>query len=82
MPLTVDQLQAQLDSLNAELGSATAEVRGADGRSIRKRSIDEILKAKAAVEDMIREASGSTGSRVSFAQHKRGDGPDGPTGRW
>jgi hypothetical protein len=46
--------------------------------------MDELLKAIAATEEELRKATGGTGSRVRFAQHKRGDGPTGPTlyDRW
>jgi hypothetical protein len=46
--------------------------------------VDELLKAKAAIEEDIWKTSGQTGSRVRFAQHQRGDGPTGPTliDRW
>jgi hypothetical protein len=48
------------------------------------RSTDELLKAKAAIEEDIRKTSGQTASRVRFAQHQRGDGPTGPalSDRW
>jgi len=47
-------------------------------------SVDDLRKAKAEIEEDIRQASGQTGSRVRFAQHQRGDGPTGPTldDRW
>jgi hypothetical protein len=41
--------------------------------------MDELRKAKAEIEEDIRQASGQTGSRVRSAQHQRGDGPTGPT---
>ena len=48
------------------------------------RTIDELRKAKAEIEEDIREMSGGSGGRVRLAQHKRGDGPSGPTSydRW
>ena len=79
MALTLQQLQANLDAINTAIGDPTLEVRFPDGRVKRYRSIDELRKAKAEVEEDIREASGAGGSRVRLAQHRRGDGPIGPT---
>ena len=79
MALTIQQLQANLDAVNQALGNPTLRVRFPDGREVTYRSVDELRKAKAEIEEDIREASGQTGSRVRFAQHKRGDGPTGPT---
>jgi hypothetical protein len=46
--------------------------------------VDDLRKAKAEIEEDIRQTSGQTGSRVTLAQHQRGDGPAGPTfdDRW
>lgn len=55
------------------------KVRFPDGREVTYRSVDDLRKAKAEIEEDIRQASGKTGSRVRFAQHQRGDGPTGPT---
>jgi len=84
MALTIQQLQANLDTINQAIGSPTLKVRFPDGREVTYRSTDDLRKAKAEIEEDIREASGQTGSRVRFAQHKRGDGPTGPTlsDRW
>jgi hypothetical protein len=84
MALTIQQLQSNLDAINQALGSPTLKVRFQDGREVTYRSVDELRKAKAEIEEDIRKASGGTGSRVRFAQHKRGDGPTGPTllDRW
>jgi hypothetical protein len=51
---------------------------------VQYRDMDELLKAIAATEEELRKATGGAGSRVRFAQHKRGDGPTGPTlyDRW
>jgi hypothetical protein len=54
-------------------------VRYSDGRSVTYRSIEDLRKAKAEIEEDIRELSGGSGSRVRLAQHRRGDGPTGPT---
>jgi hypothetical protein len=84
MALTIQQLQANLDTINQAIGSPTLKVRFPDGRELTYRSMDELRKAKAEIEEDIRRASGQTGSRVRFAQHQRGDGPTGPTlsDRW
>jgi hypothetical protein len=84
MALTVQQLQANLDAVTQAIGSPTLKVRFPDGREVTYRSTDELLKAKAAIEEDIRKTSGQTGSRVRFAQHQRGDGSTGPTldDRW
>ena len=84
MALTVQQLQANLDALNQALGNPTLKVRFTDGREVTYRSVDDLRKAKAEIEEDLRAASGKTGSRVRFAQHQRGDGPAGPTlyDRW
>ena len=75
MALTVLQLQANLDAINQALGNPTLRVRFPDGREVTYRSVDELRKAKAEIEEDIRQAGGRTGSRVTLAQHQRGDGP-------
>ena len=84
MALTLAQLQANLDAVTQAIGGPTLKVRFPDGREVTYRSTDELLKAKAAIEEDIRKTSGQTGNRVRLAQHKRGDGPIGPTlyDRW
>jgi len=84
MALTVQQLQGNLDSINQAIGNQVLKVRRPDGSEVTYRSMDELLKAQAAIEEQIRKASGGTGSRVRFAQHQRGDCPTGPTldDRW
>ena len=79
MARTVEQIQADLGTLNAAKSNPLELVRMPDGREVRYRGMDELLKAIAATEEELRKASGGTGSRVRFAQHKRGDGPTGPT---
>lgn len=79
MALKLQQLQANLDAVNQALGNPTLRVRFPDGREVTYRSVDDLRKAKAEIEEDIREASGQTGSRVRFAQHQRGDGTTGPT---
>jgi len=84
MARTIDQIQADLDTLNAAKARPEKLVQFPDGRRVQYRDMDELLKAIAATEEELRKASGGTGSRVRFAQHKRGDGPTGPTlcDRW
>jgi hypothetical protein len=76
MALTLQQLQAARDALVTSLG-APAEVHFSD-HSVRNRSIAEIRAAISEVDDQIALLGGAA-SRVSLAQHKRGDGPSGPT---
>ena len=84
MALTVPQLQSNLDAINQALGNPTLRVRFPDGREVTYRSVDELRKAKAEIEEDIRQARGKSGSRTTLAQHKRGDGPGGPSlyDRW
>ena len=79
MALTIPQLQANLDAVNQALGNPTLKVRFPDGREVTYRSVDDLRKAKAEIEEDIRQTSGKPGSRVTLAQHKRGDGPTGPS---
>lgn len=84
MARTTDQIQADLDTLNAAKARPEKLVQLPDGRRVQYRDMDELLKAIAATEEELRKATGGAGSRVRFAQHKRGDGPTGPTlfDRW
>jgi hypothetical protein len=84
MALTLAQLQANLDAINTAIGDPTLRARFSDGREVQYRSIEELRKAKAEIEEDIRELSGGPGGRVRLAQHKRGDGRSGPTlsDRW
>lgn len=72
MALTIQQLQSNLDAVNVALGNPTLRVRFPDGREVTYRSVDELRKAKAEIEEDIRQASGRTGNRVTLAQHQRG----------
>ena len=58
MALTIQQLQANLDAVNQALGNPTLKVRFPDGREVTYRSVDELRKAKAEIEEDIRKASG------------------------
>lgn len=79
MARPVEQIQADLDTLNAAKARPEKLVAFPDGRRVQYRDMDELLKTVAATEEELRQAMGGTGSRVRFAQHKRGDGPTGPT---
>lgn len=79
MARTIEKIQADLDALNAAKARPEKLVQFTDGRRVEYRDTDELLKAVAATEEELRKASGGAGSRVRFAQHKRGDGPTGPT---
>ena len=79
MARAVDQIQADLDALNTAKARPEKLVQFPDGRRVQYRDMDELLKAIAATEEELRKASGGTASRVRFAQHKRGDGPTGPS---
>lgn len=78
MARTLEQIQADLDALNAAKARPEKLVQFPDGRRVEYRDTDELLKAIAATEEELRKTSGGPGSRVRFAQHKRGDGPTGP----
>jgi hypothetical protein len=84
MARTVQQIQADLDTLNAAKSNPVEVIQMPDGRHVKYRDMDQLLKAIAATEEELRKASGGTGGRVRFAQHRRGDGPTGPTlyDRW
>ena len=79
MARNVEQIQADLDALQVAKANPVKLAQMPDGRRVQYRDMDELLKAIAATEEELRKASGLTGSRVRFAQHKRGDGPTGPT---
>jgi hypothetical protein len=84
MARPIEQIQSDLDSLNTAKARPEKLVVFPDGRRVQYRDMDELLKAIAATEEELRKATGGAGSRVRFAQHKRGDGPTGPTlyDRW
>lgn len=78
--LTPDQVLAQLDTLRMAYLSGNLEVRFSDGKSMRYQSTQQILIAIQTGEDWLRQMGGQQPTRVTFAQHKRGDGPCGPSG--
>jgi hypothetical protein len=80
--LTADQILSQLDALRLAYLSGTLEVRFSDGKAQRFQSTGDILKAIQTGEDWLRTMNGTTESRVGLAQHKRGDGPSGPSRDW
>jgi hypothetical protein len=77
--LSSAQVQAKLDELRLAYISGVLEIRFADGKTQRYQSSADMLKAIQTTEDWLRQMNGQGGgSSVSFAQHKRGDGPSGP----
>ena len=84
MARAVDVIQADIDAMHASLGRPEKLVVFPDGRRVEYQDTDAKLKAIAGLEEELRKASGGSGTRVRFAQHKRGDGPTGPTlyDRW
>jgi len=48
--LTLQQLQANIDSINQAIGEKVSRVRYPDGRDVTYRSMDELLKAKGDIE--------------------------------
>jgi hypothetical protein len=78
MALTLQQLQANLDSINQAIGDKVSRVRYPDGRDVTYRSMDELLKAKGDIENQIRTYGGKADSKSTLAQHRRGDGPHEP----
>ena len=76
--LTLAQLQAQLAAINTAIGNAVLELRYPDGRVIIYRSMSDLLKAKADIEDEILTYGGQRASKSTLGQTKRGDGPMGP----
>jgi hypothetical protein len=80
--LTTAQIMATLDTLRLAYLSGTLEVRFSDGRSQTFQSAKNILQAISTGEDWLRELGGTPDTRCTFAQHKRGDGPDGPSLEW
>jgi hypothetical protein len=75
---TLSDLQGYLTAINRALGDPTLTVRYPDGRSVTFRTTDELIKAKATLEDQIRNFGGGHASKSTLAQHRRGDGPFGP----
>jgi hypothetical protein len=51
MALTLAQLKANLDAVNSAIGDPTLRVRFPDGREVMYRTIDELRKAKAEIEE-------------------------------
>jgi hypothetical protein len=78
MALTLQQLQANLDQIDQEIASAEQSVHFPDGRTVTKRPMAELLKARALIEDQIRTYGGKSDSKCTLGQHRRGDGPHGP----
>jgi hypothetical protein len=79
MDLTTDELRDRVADLKRAYLSGVLEVRFSDGKSQRFQNMGDMLKAIQTGEDWIGQAAGQNTNRVSFAQHKRGDGPSGPS---
>ena len=79
MARSIQQIQVDIDTLHAALGRPEKVVVFPDGRRVEYLDTDAKLKAVAGLEEELRKAQGGSGSRVRFAQHKRGDGPSGPS---
>lgn len=77
--LTQPQVLGALDALRLAMLSGTLKVVFADGKSQEYQSIEAMQKAIAAGEDLLREMGGTSQTRCSFGQTKRGDGPQGGT---
>jgi len=75
---SLSDLQGYLAAINKAVGDPALSVRYPDGRAVTFRSMDELLKAKASVEDQIRNYGTGHASKSTLAQHRRGDGPFGP----
>ena len=63
--------QLQLDAIEAAIASGELTVRFGD-RTVTYRSMDELLRARAVVNDAVSAASGTTVDRFSFAQTSKG----------
>jgi len=79
MDLTTDELRDRVADLKRAYLSGVLEVQFSDGKRQRFQNMSDILKAIQTGEDWIAQASGQSSARVAFAQHKRGDGPTGPS---
>lgn len=64
--------QADLDALDLAIASSTLEVQ-LDGRRVKYRSMDELIKARAHVASQIATAAGRGGFRRMTFQTLRGD---------
>lgn len=71
MTETVAELKAQRASLKAALRSGALSVRHGD-KQVMYRSVEEIKKALAVLDDEIAEASGKRRSRVMYVDARRG----------
>jgi hypothetical protein len=83
MALTLQQLQANLDSLNQQIAGVVSKARSPDGKEVTYRPMAELLLAKGNIEEQIRTYGGKSDSKSTLAQHVRGDGPHGAhRGHW
>jgi len=79
MSVSVTELQSLRDAIVRAIANPTLRARSADGKEVQFRSVDEGKAALGLLDDEISKASSSAQSRVRLAQHKRGDGPTGPS---
>ena len=63
--------QTQLDAVEAAIASGELTVRFGD-RTVTYRSMDELLKARAVIQEALDAESGTTTDRFSFAQTSKG----------
>lgn len=63
--------QQQLDAVEAAIASGELTVRFGD-RTVSYRSMDELLQARAVIQDALAEKSGTATDRFSFAQTSKG----------
>lgn len=80
VPLT--ELQSMRDTIVRAIGNPTLRAKGPDGREVQYRTMEEAKVALGLLDDEIRKTGGGTSRSVSLAQHKRGDGPEGPGAPW
>jgi hypothetical protein len=63
--------QQQLDSIEAAIASGELTVRFGD-RTVTYRSMEELLQARAVIQEALAAASGTATDRFSFAQTSKG----------
>lgn len=68
MARSVQQIQADLDSVNAEMASSESMVRGPDGREIQSRTTSSAVVAKAALQVELAAAQAVAGNTSRVRQ--------------
>jgi hypothetical protein len=74
MALTLQQLQANLDSINQQIAGVVSKARSPDGKEVTYRPMAELLLAKGNIEEQIRTYGGKSDSKSTLAEHSRGYG--------